>query len=344
MLCSAHTTKRFVFAGETGAGKSTLINEVGGVSAPTGDFDSVTANTTMYPVTSSTHDFFRGSTLFDTAGTLDTTGRTDKEIMEGIESFFLRYDQSGSNTIDAFIIVMKTDKNRARFLTTANHLISSFSPSVAKSMVVVLNKPASQPQDIFDSYKRNLTRHVQGIAYQTYPDEELTIPMVTFNAISPTDVQVADLTDALSSVQKYVLKDLDEKRKAIQEIFEMIVKDPENYKTEIEKIVERENRTVTSQQYIKVPMEVTETDVAGCKFSGGIPGIFTMCIPNKIERKKVLLVDKLADTTRTEELPVEKENKKQVLKNELDHYWLLAVEKFEAKNREKYVKNMHKPN
>jgi GTPase SAR1 family protein len=333
--------KRFALIGETGAGKSSLINSLCGVNAKTGRFVSITNQTKEYNCSYSKIPFFHETTFVDTAGTFEVNGTSDREILSEIEGYYLKYLNTSDKAItDGFIIPVYTRGNRVRFDLVLSYFVATFSKSIVKSLVIVINADSSDNASYIEDVKAFVTERAFHAAIEAFPEERVKIPIVLINAINPTREQIAQLTAALSVVSPYYHNDLQEKIKAIREIYEKLLANPENYRKEIEKIIEEEQQIVEKQGLKKVPIEVTETKSDGCRVSFNLLGIIQMCVPNTFTETKTLLIDEVITLNESQVVPVVRDKEKEVLKNELQVYWILAVDKYEDMHRKKYVKDL----
>jgi len=121
---------------------------------------------------------------------------------------------------------------------------------------------------------------------------------------------------------------LTKKLAKIREIYANIIKDPENYKTLIDKIVEEEKRIVEKEVVVRGLVEVTETSYEGCKWSVNIK-FFSYCHPNKVETKKFMPKDEIKKVNEAQMVPTIKNVTQSVLKNEENVYWAAAVKKYQ---------------
>jgi hypothetical protein len=154
------------------------------------------------------------------------------------------------------------------------------------------------------------------------------IPVVAFNALAPSAAEQAALHKAMTSVQPYALSNLDKPRQAIEAIFQRMLNDPANYDTIDVQSVETHTKTVKRQGFKRVPREVEETQLAGCRWQLNTP-IFSYCHPNKVKVMKVVEVDEPYEFEEQAEVPTEVHHQEQKLRNEEDYYWQMALEEYE---------------
>lgn len=152
--------------------------------------------------------------------------------------------------------------------------------------------------------------------------------MVEFNAMAPSKAEQEALRKAIDSVKPYSLQNLDAPREEIERIYQRMLADMANYKNISVPTVETHNTSVTRTVFQRQAKIMTVTKRDGCKLSVKFPGI-SYCHPNKYKEDVPVEVDEPVQVTEQQERPVVVQKQEQILRNEVDYYWQLAVEEYE---------------
>jgi hypothetical protein len=271
--------------------------------------------------------------VFDTPGLLDTKGKSNEEILLQIEAAYLRLHQD--HPLDGLILVMNPSMTRNWLKFNLASYVELFSDSLLKSLVIVINRrEGKEYQSFANSTKDKITEFVANSRWTS-----VTVPIVVVNCLHPTLQEIDGLTKALAGVQPYQIKDFEEKKKKIEAIYQELLKDPESYMTEIRKVIQEEQRTFKSQGLQRVVERIPVKKYLGCRFSVDL-GVFSYCSGgNTVTEMAQVAVDHVVDLEKTQTVPVAVDEATQVLKNQEEYYWKLAVKKYQEIIQSQFVKS-----
>jgi len=325
-----------VVVGETGHGKSTTLVNVFQVVENVKIGYSLSSETWITePFTASS--IFEGTIVFDTPGFHDNRGKADAEILEDIKSSFLKYQGlSGSNHIDATVLVIYPTIKLHLKLYLKEYL-AFFSENLLPNLIILFNTPASTPQAVLEQYRRTIHADLASVtAESAFP--HLTIPVFEMDCLHPTSEQLYDFNGALNNLQPYLLKGLEEKLKEIKVIFDRMLADQDNYRTEYNQVVEYETQKHMRKQVLRLPDVITLQKQHIQEKSFGIgPISYSSRTPKTISVQEVIYKDVLQDVEEEGQVPVTKQIENKVLKNEHDYYWIMATQEYDKRFTAKFL-------
>ena len=341
---TALLAKRYLILGETGDGKSTMIKGVVSVveHVPIGrGYDSETKNVDVYH--SSQKSRFAGSEVHDTPGFEDTAGLSHDQILELIEVSFAEIDRNES-TIDGMILVIGSKQQKIRSMLHITQYLELFGEEMLQNMMVVINRfeyalKEAEAMERFYELKAHLTVSLeQMVKNSNMASSDYKIPLIAMDCRDPTNEQLRMFENKLLSLQPYRLKNMNQKRQArIQQIFEEIIANKDNYKELVENIIVHQNVTVKRQELKRESVTKERKVYVGPSWKVDVGIVSFSGSPKYATETVEVPVDVIVDLEEQQVIPVNQQNVTKVLKNEELVYWEIAKKKFKEELREQFT-------
>lgn len=111
-----------------------------------------------------------------------------------------------------------------------------------RSIVIAINRYATHTDDVIQDILAETRQKVSEIITSSRLSG-LNIPIVIINCDTPTNEEIANLSRALNSLQIYQLRNMDEKEREIEIIYQELIRNRANILTETRQKVVMVNKT-----------------------------------------------------------------------------------------------------
>lgn len=252
--------KQYVVLGETGQGKSTFIDKSfrSSYRCKIGKGrKSETLVVEPYYHSENTPDQLKNCVFYDSMGFLDTENWKEAEILEQIAIGILKA-RTKNETIDGFIIFESTKSTRSRLKQFFAELQSIFSVDFVRSTIVAINRYSNQTEEEVQEVLAE-TRETVSEIISCSRIIDFNIPIVIINCDAHADIEIANLSRALSTLQPYQLKNLAKKKQEIDKIYQDMINDSSNMRIVIKPSIIYRSEINTTQ--VKVESTRSEQHV-----------------------------------------------------------------------------------